>query len=325
MKIGKSIISFFKYFLTLILALVILLCGLIFMFERGPSKSIRDLFVLTVTQSSAAKFTAHMFLDDETINQIINDNTISSEVEVGNTDLITGDATLDLSLITIEDIVGPNFKGKMMIVNDPSRVYVYSIPEYGVPRGKQVLTICKEENAMGGINGGGFEDIGGQGKGGTPVGIVMSNGKYLYGSKTAKHQVIGLNNDNKLIVGTMTGQEAIDAGIRDAVEWGPALIINGEALDVGDAGSANPRTAIGQRADGAILMLVIDGRQGEYSWGASYSDLQEILLRYGAVNAGNLDGGLSSSMVYDNEIITHPYSLYGTGERPLPTAILVRR
>jgi len=137
------------------------------------------------------------------------------------------------------------------------------------------------------------------------------------------HRVIGFDNDNKLVVGTMTGREAIDRGVRDAVEWGPALIVNGEALDAGSSGGGyNPRTAIGQRADGAVILLLIDGRQPG-SLGASYNDLIDIMLCEGAVNAANLDGGLSSTMYYDGEVINKGYSLYG--ERPIPTAVLVRR
>ena len=116
-----------------------------------------------------------------------------------------------------------------------------------------------------------------------------------------------------------------DKEIRDAVNWGPILVKNGEPCVV-PTDSANvgfhPRSAIGQRADGAILLLVIDGRQAN-SIGASYDDLIEIMMEYGAVNAANLDGGMSSYMVYENEIITEPYLLYAP--RNVATSWLVSR
>ncbi len=82
----------------------------------------------------------------------------------------------------------------------------------------------------------------------------------------------------------------------------------------------NPRTAIGQRADGAILLLVINGRQID-SLGATYDDLIDIMLEYGAVNASNLDGGSSSLMIHNGEYITN--SAYIFGERVIATSFLV--
>ena len=323
---GKTIKGILKYVLTLILAVVVLLLGLIFIFEKGPSESIRDLYVMTVMQSSAAKFTARIFLSKETVDAILAEGDVNDEGIILDTDLIdTGkqDSDFDLNAVWVEDIQSAHYKGKAMIVNDPSRVYVYCIPEFPVEKGKFLQNICKEENALGGVNGGGFIDIGGLGQGGEPKGMVVSGGKWLNGEKAEKHRVIGMSNDNKLIVGTMTGDEAIALGVRDAVEWGPALIINGKSMKVSEsADGPNPRTAIGQRPDGSIVLICIEGRRLD-SIGANYADLIDIMQDYGCVNASNLDGGLSSSMNYEGEKITNSFSAYG--ERPIPTAVLVRR
>ena len=148
-----------------------------------------------------------------------------------------------------------------MIVNDPSRVYVAAIPDFTVARGQQVAQMAARMTPCG-INGGGFEDIAGLGKGAKALGIVVSQGEWRNGSKTGTHQVIGFDEQDRLLIGTMTGTEALEAGVRDAVAWGPLLVVNGQPMEVGDSGGGlNPRTAIGQRADGAVLMLVIDGRQ----------------------------------------------------------------
>ena len=148
----------------------------------------------------------------------------------------------------------------------------------------------------------------------------------------ASYHIAGFTRDNKFFMGNITLNEAINTyGIRDCVytahNTGPFLVMNGEALinEVPDSatygGGKNPRTAIGQRADGSVLLLVVDGRQAD-SLGATFKDLAYIMLEYGAVNACAMDGGTSSQMVYNGEILNHPYS--PTGPRKCPTAWLVR-
>ena len=128
--------------------------------------------------------------------------------------------------------------------------------------------------------------------------------------------------DNKLIIGKMTSTEAQQKGIRDALAFGPALVVNGKGAEVRGASSGlNPRTAIGQRADGAVLMLVIDGRQVN-SLGASLADLVDVMQRYGAVNAANLDGGSSSKLYYNGAFINDGVAI--TGSRRMATTFIVR-
>ena len=321
-KAAKIIGGFFKVFFTLIAAVLIFVIGSIYIFERGPSEEIRDLFVVTVMQSSAAKPLSRLFLSKETVAEIMENNTAKDEDLITDADLVEIDDTLDMDAIIVEDVHGSTFNGKMMIVNDPSRVYVYDIPNYYAEWGMVVSDMVKAEDAIAGINGGGFLDINGLGSGAMPLGIVISKGEWKNGDLGSSYQVIGFDKNDKLVVGYMTGYEALDRGIRDAVEWGPALIINGEAVDVGNGGGLNPRTAIGQRADGAVLLLVVDGRQPS-SIGASYYDLIGVMQQYGAVNAANLDGGNSSSLVYNGQVITNTASL--NGERELPTAFLVKK
>lgn len=183
----------------------------------------------------------------------------------------------------------------MVVVTDPSRVFVGTSGDYKGEAGINVPAICDKYGATLAINAGGFEDIGGVGNGGTPLGIVMSEGQLKYGNVNSSYDLIGFDNNNVFVIGQMTGQQAIDRGIRDAVSFGPFLILNGTPLEVsGMGGGLNPRTAIGQRADGAVLLLIIDGRQ-THSLGASMNDLINVMLDFGAVNAANLDGGTSSA------------------------------
>jgi len=96
--------------------------------------------------------------------------------------------------------------------------------------------------------------------------------------------------------------------------------VNGEIQRYNLASGVNPRTAIGQREDGAILLLVLDGRSVS-TLGATLQDVCDVMLEYGAVNVGNLDGGSSSVMVYDGEIINNCASV--TGPRYIPDGFIV--
>lgn len=207
-----------------------------------------------------------------------------------------------------------------MIIHDPSRVTIgMSHPEYHRDKpGVTLPEIAERYCAVAAINGGGFEDDGGMGTGCAPSGLVISNGALKWGSLNSEYELVGFTQNNVLVVGYMSGKKAFDMGIRDALCYGPTLIVNGEKVEMSGYGSGvNPRTAIGQRRDGAILLLVINGRQLS-SLGATYSDLATILWDFGAVNAANLDGGTSTAMYYKGKIVNQILRL-----RKLPTAIVV--
>ena len=312
---------------TTIAILVGGILGAVTIINYGPSSHARDLFVTTVMETSAAKFLATWYFSDEEIKQIRNNNTVKPVDEQTDTDLIHVDNNknpeFDKNKVEVVRISAKKYKGVMLIVNDPSKVFVGTIPVFDKEKsGKTVTQMVKDNNCVAGINAGGFDDPGGVGKGGVPLGIVISEGKLKYGGLSSTYDMCGFDKEGKLHVGKMTGQQALDKGIRDAVSFGPTLIVNGNPSEIsGTAGGWNPRTAIGQRADGSVLLLVIDGRQSD-SIGATYGDLIQEMLKFDAVNAYNLDGGTSSHMVYKDEIITSCSSLYGT--RKMPTAILVK-
>jgi len=311
---------------VLIGALLILLVGACAITFRGPSEAARDLLVNTAMETSAMKFLPKLFFSQEEIDAIIFKNTYVPVNEITDDTPIVKPSQndgFDLSAITVEDVKGDTFVGKMMIVNDPTRIFVHTVPvfdEYG--EGTHLADMLTETGAVAGINGGAFADIGGQGKGGMPRGVVIQNGELKCDGYTQYPVVIGFDAGGKLIIGVMSGREAIEKGIKEAVSFGPALIINGNRVPIsGSGGGLNPRTAIGQREDGSVLMLVIDGRQ-PHSLGASYSDIADVMEKYGAVNAANLDGGSSSMMYYKGEMLNSLSSVIGA--RKLPTAFLVR-
>ncbi len=293
----------------------------------GPSPRARDLFVNTCMETSFLKYFPPLVMSSAQIEEIREANGIvdNGEVTVGQQDYTNVD-NQDKSQPDIEivDVVGATYKGKMMIVKDPSRVVVgTSSDTFSADKGgKKLDQMIADEGAVGGVNAGGFVDDGGVGNGGMPIGLVIKNGKLLNGGLNTPFTVVGFDQKNMLHVGTMTGQQAMDKGLRDAVSFGPALVVNGNPMESsGTGGGLNPRTAIGQREDGSVLILVIDGRQ-PHSLGATHKDLVDVMIDFEAVNACNLDGGSSSMMYYEGELKTVCSSLYGP--RRIPTAILVK-
>lgn len=317
--------------LSLFTAIVVLVCGIlgvVTIINYGPSTHARDLFVQSVMESSAAKFLAQWYFSDDEIKKILEENSVKPTEDTTDANLVQVDNNknnpeFDKNKVEVVKISSKKYKGMLMIINDPKKVFIGTIPEFGKDfAGKTVTDMVNDNKCIGGTNAGGFEDPNGVGKGGVPLGIVISQGKLKSGSLKSTYDMAGFDKEGKLHVGKMTGQQAMDAGIQEAVSFGPTLIVNGKPVEIsGTAGGVNPRTAIGQRADGSVLLMVIDGRQTN-SIGATYADLIKEMADRGAVNAYNLDGGTSSHMVYNGQIVTNCSSLYGT--RKMPTAILVK-
>ncbi len=291
---------------------------------KGPSPSARDLLVTTMMETSAAKFIPRLYFSEAEIQNILQKNTVvEGEAQTEAPESFAPPETeMPKDTIEVFDVTGSTYMGKMMVVHDPSRVKVASIETFGPEvRGLRVEEFAKKYNAVAAVNGGAFQDTNGVGKGGQPLGLIIRDGKFLLGNASTRVSIIAFDQENRLLVGRMTGQEAMDRGVRDAVSFGPAFIINGEPLEVsGSGGGLNPRTVIGQRADGAVLLLVIDGRQA-HSLGATYKDCIQVMMDYKAINAANLDGGSSTIMVYQGEVLNSCASMYGS--RAIPTAIIV--
>ncbi|WP_277467786.1 MULTISPECIES: phosphodiester glycosidase family protein [unclassified Paenibacillus] len=233
------------------------------------------------------------------------------------------EAPAEKPLVEVEKVSGTGYAGYVMTVNDPTKVRL------GIPNkagsGEKVSSMVARTGAIAGVNGGGFADPNWKGNGFKPIGLVISQGKLFYnglGGKTST-QIVGLDKQGKMIAGNYSLEELSKLGVQEAVSFQPRIIVNGKGLikNAAEGWGIAPRTAMGQRADGALLFVVIDGRQPGYSIGANLYDVQQIMLKHGAVIAANLDGGSSTVLVKDNEIVNKPSSQYG--ERYLPTAFLV--
>lgn len=313
-----------------LLCLVVILLGVIWVFEKGPSPALTTAFCYSVRETSAIRWLSRIFLTEEELENYIQESTSELETEAVNTSLIQIAAGTDghsaQDDVQLIDISYGNCRGKLLIVQDPKRVRLGYAPDFVSDRGLQMTEMVENYHALAGINAGGFVDDNGLGNGKDPQGLVIYEGKIMHGSGMSKYSVIGLDQNGVLIVGTMTGDEAVEAGVYWGVSFvthdgiASSLIINGEVQTRNLGYGVNPRTAIGQREDGALLLLVLDGR-GVRTLGATLENVCDIMQQYGAINAANLDGGSSSVMVYKGKIVNVCASV--TGPRSVPTAFVV--
>lgn len=332
----KILIFVLSFFFTEILG------GLFLLY--GPLPKFRNWLVTTAMTTMNHQYLATTFYSDETINKILEENKIieptdNTDLSIINTDKIETTIYKDEyereilehnsdEAYKMIEVSGDNYSGYLVAIYDPSKIKVVTSKNLGI-KGEYLIDMAKREEALVAINGGGFIDENGLGTGAEVSGIVIQDGKILNTNRyTRNGGIIGFTNDNKLYLGRVSSaQEALNLGIRDAVEFGPFLIVNGEASkSVGNGGfGLHPRTVIGQRKDGVVLFLVIDGRRIG-CMGADMDDLIEIMRRYGAYNAANLDGGNSSALIINNELINHPINWDEKEEtRPIATGFILTK
>lgn len=331
---------------------VILIClglicgsGLAFLLY-GPYPNFRNWLITTAMTTMSHKYLATWFYDDDTINKVMQENYVKESDEETDLDaisfvdysnskvmyknkyekeILTHEEGATYKLININE---DGMRGYLIAVYDPSKVKVATASNMN-NNGEMLTTIAKKNNAVVAMNASGFFDPGYVGNGGKPHGAVIKDGKLV--SNLARSNVgggiIGFTNDNKLILGKMSAEEALAKGVRDAVEFGPFLVVNGEPSFIkgnGGWGTA-PRSAIGQRQDGIVLFLVMDGRDYAHGIdGVGMVELTEIMVRYGAYNAANLDGGTSCGLVINGELTNQPVN--GSGKkttRAIPNAWIV--
>lgn len=327
---------------TAIVLLIIDVCIVIcFFLAYGPFSYLRELYITTAMTTMNHKYLARTIYTEDIINDVLDSNYVKesgestdvSDIVIGNIDdsgdydsiyeeqILTRDPEHpDYKLIPLK---GSNYQGYMVAVYDPSRIELVMTNKLGTV-GQFLRELVVDNNAVLGINASGFVDTNEMGNGGDPTGIVIQDGKVIWNSTKTGYSggIAGFTKDNKLVLTKGTAEEAIQAGVEDAVEFGPFLIVNGEAAEIkGNGGwGIAPRTVLAQRKDGIVLFVVIDGRQPGYSLGISMTELTKLLQRYKAHNAVNLDGGASSSLAIGNETITKPCGYSATGERRIPNA-----
>ena len=290
----------------------------------GPFQEVKRTVVGASWSTFSHQFIARFFLSDEAIARILGSAYAVDPTEHGEQMQELKFGNSHDQKIDVYNIDGGDFEGKLMVVHDPTRVavgYSSQIPKSG----ETTSTIAKKNGAVAAINAGGFLDRGWTGTGGAPMGFIIHDGEVAY--NTAKNEdvrqdTVAFTKDGMLIVGKHTVSQLKKLGVTEGVSFGPPLIVNGKpTISKGDGGwGIAPRTAIGQKETGEVLLLVIDGRTLS-SFGATLRDVQDILLNYGAVNAANLDGGSSTTMYLNGNIINKPSDKLG--ERTVPSAFIV--
>ena len=210
----------------------------------------------------------------------------------------------------LKEVSGLTWRGYVMLVADPTRVRMRDTSmQYEC--GENVMTMVKSAGAVAGINGGGFVDGPNyDSNGGTPGGLLIEEGELVcpLTPDDSVYSMIGINRDGVLVLRHCTAEWALSNGIVSAVSFAPFLVVNGEGMVKNGSGGWGiaPRTAIGQRETGEMLLLVIDGRQADWSLGCDLDVLQDVMLAEGAVNAAMLDGGSSTAMVHNGAYVNRP-------------------
>ena len=336
------------FIIVTVLAVGCGLLGLEWVILKGPSPALRDLFISTMDETRRFRFVPQIFMTADELNAIRTHKKMETDIatdkslitvavnqertvtQIGSASGTSNDAGSDPYGLVDEDgdgiifteVKGNGYLGYMTVILDPTRVFVGMPDNYGGV-GLTLEQMCQKYGAIGGINAGGFKDDGGGGLGGMPEGLTIIDGVCYNRDMDVTEGFAGLDKNGILHVGFYSYEDCLANDIVHAVSFGPILISNGVPTDPEYlTSSVNPRTAIAQRADGAIIMLVIDGRQ-VHSIGATYQDMVDLLLSYGAVNACNMDGGSSTVMYYEGRYV-NSCSAEGGNPRPLPNAFLFR-
>jgi exopolysaccharide biosynthesis protein len=290
----------------------------------GPFENIKRTVTGASWNTLAHQYIAEAFLSDEAIARILGESYAVDPTDSGKIIQTLNFGNKHTDRIDVYNIESKDFTGKLMVIYDPTRIEVgYSVH---MPRsGETTSAIAKRNKAAGAINAGGFLDQGWTGTGGAPMGFIIHEGKVVYNqleSEDARQETVAFTDRGMLIVGKHSISQLKEYGTKEGVSFGPPLIVNGKpTITKGDGGwGIAPRTAIGQRENGEVLLLTIDGRNIK-SFGATLKEVQDILLSYGAVNAANLDGGSSTTMYFNGNVINNPSDKLG--ERTVPTAFLV--
>ncbi len=346
--LGEYLLRTLAVILTVVVVLVFTLFMSMKMICGSTSPSAKRTFVTTMLETGQLKFLVSWFVPSEEVQEIVDANSMVKLDEDVDTGLITfapagdGGQSSDEKDLEVIELSGRSYTAKLMKVRDPSRISLATIYPWR-DTGVTLEELAQQSGALAAINGGIYDST--NNTGGRPYGVIVSNGEIQYNQPDEYPGLVlvGFDNDNILQIIDINGMtpaqlEALvqEKGIRDAVTFQEEssdannhfvqLIINGNPRGMNGAGSGlNPRTAIGQCADGSVLLLVTDGRGKNGHLGASAADLIEIMTQYGAVNAANLDGGSSTCMYYNGEyLMTSVTFYYSNSSWKLPAGFIVK-
>ena len=339
MKKKKKLRLKISKFTVLIFLLDILVIDGLILINNNQFKAF---WIPTAMTTMSHKYLAYTLYDENTVNKVMSENYIEqNSEEMRLDDIVIGNAQnkkhfsnkYEKELFTKDEgndvyktirLNESKFKGWLIGIYNPSDVELAVSSKLG-KAGQSVNNLVKNNNGLVGINGGGFEDLDGWGNGSVPYGSIIKDGKLIWTHPGGSGGLIGFTKDHKMYLTFKKPDEAIKDGMNEAVEFGPFLIVNGKTSTIhGDGGwGTAPRSVIAQRKDGVVLFLIIEGRLPGYSVGATMNDVIEILQRYKAYNAANLDGGASSTMSIEGKLWNRPSAGGEYGGRTVSNAWIV--
>lgn len=220
--------------------------------------------------------------------------------------------------ILLVRVSGTGYRGVLAVAKDSSRLSVQNSAYLG-DTGQTAGQIAEANGGVLAMTGSAFIDEDGVGNGGTLNGYAMSDGVGQGDHLGWSYKRIELREDNYFYI--VDASSPVDPDTTDAVEFTPAIIVDGERLNTWGWDSLNPRAVIGQSDKGEILMLVIEGRLLD-SLGVSVDECGAILERHNCMQAMNLDGGTSAILWYDGECVTRCSNTALPEGRTLPNAFV---
>lgn len=294
----------------------------------GPFKNVRNAMVSTIMATGSHQYIAKWFFSDAKINAIIKEES-KAQNAIDNKKVQRVKVSYNNDGVIRYDPKVSDYNAIVYVIKNPKRVKIGYANKIGYV-GDTTHDIAKKCNALIAMNGGYYVDTSGNGTGAIPTGFVISDGKIVYPNKNESKwdekidDVMSFDADGNLSVGEKySPNELIKDNVKNAFVTGPYIIKDGKD-DIQDykMDGFSPRTVIGQAEDKSIIFLTVDGRQG-LKLGANLKEIQRIMRSFGAVNAVCLDGGGSTTMYYNGEVVNNPSS--ATGERAVPDILYVER
>ena len=321
----------FTWFIFIV-DIIIFVC---FFVVYGPFKSFRESVIATALTTKTHQWIAYTFYSEKTVAEVesltsyipLTDDVNLDDIVIDTAPKTSYDNKYDEAVLTREagnndykliNTTCGDEKAYIVAIYDPSKVKLIASKAFNtggtsgkaIGTGQETVTsICKRVGGLVCINGGRFKDYGYGSD--IPVGFIIKDSKIIWSDSDKARNFVGFNKDNKLVLAKMTAEDALKSGIRDGLEFGPALVVNGESIKFNPNATSHAkaaRVAIAQRKDGIVLFLVTEGRHNS---GPTIGDVADTLKLYGAYNASNLDGGTSTQLVIKNQLVNHPVNVSG--------------
>ncbi|MCR4956707.1 MAG: phosphodiester glycosidase family protein [Lachnospiraceae bacterium] len=287
-----------------------------------------DTFVLSKSYDTAATAEDTSAFEEESsqiqeLSSLDSSNKSDTEDTADDGEVI-GTYENDNAVITVKEYTRNDTKVYVADVTLTSSQYLkaaFANDTYGRNVKAKTSEIASSNNAILAINGDYY--------GAQESGYVIRNG-VVYRDSAAGKEVLCVYADGSMEVvsdSDYTAQELVDKGVWQAFSFGPGLVEDGEiAVDendeVGKAMASNPRTAIGEIEDGHYVLVVADGRTDE-SEGLSLKELASFMQELGCETAYNLDGGGSSTMYFNGEVINNPTTTGHISERSVSDIVYI--